>query len=89
MGEQIRCLGYIWLADRMEFIIHRYEHKHKHRAGVPWYRFIPQVKCGKVSLRGYVSKEEEEENEDKEKVDEEKEEEKEEVCASCQQSVGP
>jgi len=37
------------------------------------------VKCGKVSLRGYVNKEEEE--------DEEKE--KEEVCASCLQSGGP
>jgi len=44
----------------MEFITDRYEHKYKHRAGVPWHRFIPQVKCGKVSLRGYVNKEEDE-----------------------------
>jgi len=44
----------------MEFITDRHEHKYKHRAGVPWHRFVPQVKCGKVSLRGYVNTEEEE-----------------------------
>jgi hypothetical protein len=70
----------------MEVITDRYEHKYKHRAGVPWHRFIPQVKCGKVSLRGYVKTEEEEEEEYEEK---EKEEAEEEVCASCQQSGGP
>ena len=54
----------IWLADRMEFITDTH-----------W--FIPQVKCGKVFLRGYVNeKEEEEEKEEK-------------VCASYQQSGGP
>jgi hypothetical protein len=62
----------------MEFISDRYEHKYKQRAGVPWHQF---VKCGKVSLRGYVNKEEEE--------DEEKEKEEEEVCANFQQSGGP
>jgi hypothetical protein len=67
----------------MEFITDRYEHKYKHRAGISWYRFILQVKCGKVSLRGYVKKEEEEEYEEKEKEKEE------EVCASCQQSGSP
>jgi len=66
MGDQIYCIGYIWLADRMEFITDRYEHKYKHRAGVPWHRFIPQVKCGKVSQRGYVNTEVEEEEEEEE-----------------------
>lgn len=64
----------------MEFINDRYKHKYKHRAGVPWHRFIPQVKCGEVSLRGYVNKEE---------VEDEEKENEEEVCASCQQSGGP
>jgi hypothetical protein len=66
----------------MEFITDRYEHKYKHRAGVSWYRFIPQVKCGKVSLRCYVNKEDE-------KKEKEEEGEEEEVCASRQQSGGP
>ena len=81
-GELIHCIGYIWLADGMEIITDRHEHKYKHRAGVPWHRLDPQVKCGKVSLRGYVNKEEEENNEGKQK-EEEEEEEVEEVCASC------
>jgi len=67
----------------MEFITDRYEHKYKHRAGVSWYRFIPQVKCGKVSLRCYVNKEEDEKKEKEEEGEEE------EVCASRQQSGGP
>jgi hypothetical protein len=44
----------------MEFITNRYEHKYKHRSCVSWYRFIPKVKCGKVSLRGYLNKEKDE-----------------------------
>jgi hypothetical protein len=60
----------------MECITNTYKHKYKHRAGGPWHRVFPQVKCGKVSLRGYVNKEEEEENKEKEK-------EKEEICARC------
>jgi hypothetical protein len=59
----------------MEFITNTYKHKYKHRAGGPWHRVFPQAKCGKVSLRGYVNKEEEE--------NEEKEKEKEEFCARC------
>lgn len=51
----------------MEFITDRYEHTYKHRAGVPWHRFILQVKCGKVSLTGYVNTEEEEERREKKK----------------------
>ena len=64
----------------MELITEKYEYKYKHRAGVPWHRFIPQVKCVKVFLRGYVNKEEED-DEEKEEAEEE-----EDVCASCQQS---
>jgi hypothetical protein len=52
----------------MEFITNTYKHKYKHRAGVPGHQGFPQVKCGKVSLRGYMNKEEEEEeDEEKEK----------------------
>jgi len=54
----------------MEFITDRYEHTYKHRAGVPWHRFILQVKCGKVSLTGYVNTEEEEERREKREEEE-------------------